>query len=131
MGKILYVDGLAFLFWAILLLLVPASWLLAALAAALVHEGCHVLAVYLLGGTVVSIKIGPFGASIEACGLDFWGECISVLSGPCGSLGLVLVSRWMPLVALCGLVQGIYNLIPIYPLDGGRILRILGTAARI
>ena len=35
-------------------------------------------------------------------------------------ISLLAISRWAPRVALCGAIHGLYNLIPIYPYDGGR-----------
>lgn len=52
-------------------------------------------------------------------------ELIAVLAGPAASLLLLSLVRVFPRVAICGLIQGIYNLLPIYPLDGGKALRCL------
>lgn len=53
---------------------------------------------------------------------SFGSELICALAGPAGSIALLLLAEYMPKVAICGMVQGIYNLLPVYPLDGGRAL---------
>ena len=50
-------------------------------------------------------------------------ELVCALAGPAGGLLLLLLLRWMPVIALTGAVQSMYNLLPIYPTDGGRALR--------
>ena len=52
-------------------------------------------------------------------------EAICALAGPLGSFSLLLISEYFPEAAVCGLIQGAYNLIPVYPLDGGRLMRCL------
>lgn len=114
------IDGRACWLWALFLLIFPLRWLLAALLAAFVHELCHIVAVYLFGGKILSLEIGPFGAVIEAHGLNLFGECICALAGPAGSFLLVGFGHFLPMSAVCGLMQGAFNLLPVYPLDGGR-----------
>ena len=57
------------------------------------------------------------------------GELLCALAGPFGSLLLALLLRHVPELAICGLIQGVYNLLPLYPLDGGRALRCLFSFA--
>lgn len=118
----LKVSGRAFVLLAALVLMLPLQWVAAVLFSGAVHELFHLLAIYLLGGHLVSISIGSRGAVIEACPMTAPRELFCAIAGPAGSLSLLLLSRWMPRVAICGLVQGIYNLIPLHPMDGGRIL---------
>ncbi len=114
-----------FLWAALLLLMLPFRWLMAALAAALVHEGGHLLTIYLLGGKVHGTGITARGAVIQTGQMGYAGELICALAGPVASFALCLFSRWVPLIALCGLGQGLYNLLPVYPLDGGRAVRCI------
>ena len=62
---------------------------------------------------------------MHADGMSTTKTLICVLAGPIGSLLLLLYIRWIPRIAFCALVQTIYNLLPIYPLDGGRAIRCL------
>lgn len=109
-------------FWAGLILLLPLPWLLSAFLAAGVHELCHLLAIMLWGGHVREIRLAPLGAEIVTEPISGWKEVISAAAGPLGSLSLLLFAERAPLTALFGLLQGAYNLLPVYPLDGGRIL---------
>ncbi len=122
---LLWVSPWAWVIWALWLLLLPFSWLLCALTAALVHEAFHIAAVILAGGSVRRICVGCFGARIEAEGTPGSREALCILAGPFGSLLLVCLIRRFPVLGLCGLIQGGFNLLPICPLDGGRALQSL------
>ena len=118
-------DDRVWILWAIWILLFPAQWLFGAAAAACVHETGHILAVLLLGGNVQRIDIGPFGAKIHAVGIEGVREALCALAGPAGSFLCLLLIRKLPVLGLCALVQGCFNLLPVYPLDGGRVLSCL------
>ena len=109
----------------IMLLTLPLRWLGAALIAAAVHEAGHYLSVLLGGGTVNNMKVGPAGAVMEVSGLTERCELICLLAGPAAGLMTMMFINRFPLIALCGAIQSIYNLLPIYPLDGGRIMRLI------
>ena len=113
----------ALIFLAALLLILPIQWVFAVLLAGLFHELCHIAAILLCGGIVEKICIGGRGAVIETQTASPSKEVLCALAGPLGSLLLLLVAKWMPRTAICGVIHGLYNLIPLFPLDGGRVLR--------
>lgn len=128
----------AYLLWAILLMVLPLRWLLACTAAAAIHELFHILAIRILGGQVWDIRIDAGGARIDTAPMEAGRELVCALAGPLGALIVLPFFRWIPCTAICVVLQSAYNLLPLYPLDGGRALRcglrlILGdeTARRI
>lgn len=108
-----------------LLLLLPINWLLSAVTAAAVHETAHILSVFLFGGKIHRIRISVTGCVIECGELSEFAKLASVFMGPVFSLLLICFRRAAPQIAVCGLFQGVFNLLPILPLDGGRILQLL------
>lgn len=113
---------------ALAFLILPLRWLLAGILAAAFHEFCHWAAIRLCGGEVTGFRFAGGGAVMTAGELGRAKELICVLAGPAGSLLLLFAAKWLPAVAVCALLQAAYNLLPIYPLDGGRALR---CAARL
>ena len=109
-------------FLALACLVVPLDWFISAVMAACFHELCHILAVLCLKGRLYGIRIGNFGTILDAAPMEPVSELICILAGPAGSLLLWTLSQWSPKLALCGLIQGMFNLLPVYPLDGGRAL---------
>lgn len=114
-----------YLFAASLLLVLPLPWLMSAMVAAVVHELSHLLCVQLAGGAIREIRIGSGGIVMAAELEGNAREMLCVLAGPAGSALLLLFLRIWPRLAVCGLIQGLFNLLPVYPLDGGRALRCL------
>lgn len=116
------VSPFAFLMGALLLLTLPLPWLAAAVAAAGIHEAGHLLAIRLLGADARKIQVGSTGAKIHTAFSEPWREFVCAAAGPAAGLLLLTAVRWFPRTAVCGLIQSAYNLLPVYPLDGGRML---------
>ena len=114
-----------YLWAALLLLILPLNWVFSGLAAALIHEICHLLVLKLMGGSVKSVRITACGCVMETSELTDVQALFSILAGPAGSLLLALLIRKKPRLAVCGLFHGMYNLLPFFPLDGGRVLQLV------
>lgn len=107
------------------LLLVPLRWFLAALLAAAIHECCHILAISLCGGRIFHLQIGATGITLLTERFTGWRGAVCAMSGPAGALLLLPLYRWCPRLVFCGMAQSLWNLLPVYPLDGGRALRCI------
>lgn len=118
-------SGLALVFAAAMVLVLPINWILSFFLAALFHELCHYFAIRLTKGHVCGIIITHNGVIMQAASLSAMQELFCALAGPAGSFLLFSCYRWVPRIALCAGVQGLFNLLPVYPLDGGRSFRIL------
>jgi len=117
------VEGSAWIFLAVLILLLPLSWVLSALTAALIHELSHILMLKLLCVPIFGIRVGARGAVLSTGAMTNQQELLCALAGPVGSFSVLILIRLFPRLALCALVQGLYNLLPFYPMDGGRAVR--------
>lgn len=114
----LWVIALAFF-------LIPWQWILAWAAAATVHEVFHYIVIRLCGYPVWQIDIGVTGTVMQTRLDRPVPELLCAAAGPIGSLCLCLAARIFPRIAVCGYIQLLFNLLPIYPNDGGRILKVL------
>lgn len=123
MGPFLRIDPDVYILGALYLYLLPFPWVAAAVTAGTAHEVSHLIALKMAGVKVQSITLGSFGAKIETAPMEPIQEVISALAGPAGSFLMLFLCRVFPEAALCGIIQGMFNLIPVYPMDGGRALR--------
>ena len=107
---------------ALLVLLIPLRWLIAAVVSVVVHELFHIAAIRYFRNQIRSIHIGVDGARIHTQSMSLRQELVCALAGPVGGILLLLLARWFPALALCSGFHTIYNLLPVYPQDGGRAL---------
>lgn len=110
---------------ALMLLLLPLPWVMACALATLVHEMCHAVAILCVGGQIYGLRLGIGGVRMETDSMTPGRELVAALAGPIGSASLILLAPWMPRTAVCAAVHCLYNLLPMFPLDGGRIVRNL------
>lgn len=104
-------------------MLLPFPWFMAFLFAAAIHECGHLAAIVLAGSKVLEIRIGAAGAKILAAPQSEHRNLLCCLAGPAASLSLLLLVHIFPRIAICGFVQGMYNLLPFPAMDGGQIIR--------
>ena len=112
-----------YLFISLGLVIIPLKWFVAWMIAAFFHELFHVLFLRLFRYQIYFIEIGWTGARIVTDGRTGLNISLCALAGPLGGFALLLLLRVMPRLAVCGGMQALYNLLPVYPLDGGRALK--------
>jgi stage IV sporulation protein FB len=105
----------------------------------IIHELGHVAAAWSYGWRIRSIELLPIGGVAKT---DEWGtvpakeEIIVALAGPFHHIWMVLFSllayhagwwseSWTLYFIQGNLFIALFNLVPIYPLDGGRVLQAL------
>lgn len=111
------------LYGSLLLLLFPLKLVISIVIAASIHELSHLLMLRCFHVPVSRISISVGGAVIHTAPLLPWQELICAAAGPMGSFLCMVLIRVFPVFSLCAFIQGLFNLLPVYPLDGGRILQ--------
>ncbi len=117
-------PGIYFLL-AVSFLFIPFQWWIAWIAASLIHELSHITTLKLCGGRILSIVVGTGGTVIESDCNSELKKLICTLSGPLSGFLFLVLLDVMPRVAICAILQSIYNLLPFEGLDGGRVLKII------
>lgn len=116
------VKGRGLVLMALCLLTVPFRWVVGATTAAVIHELGHLLALWLFDVPVQGMEIDIGGAVIQTGVLTPGEELCCALAGPAAGALLCFFWRWFPEAAMCAAMQTAFNLLPFYPMDGGRVL---------
>ena len=119
------IESNAFITLAFALLLVPYPWILGWGLSVAVHELGHLLALHFLSVPVISVRLGLAGAEINTIALNGREEVITAAAGPVAGLILTVLFIKSPYIACCAFTHSLFNLFPVYPMDGGRIFRII------
>jgi len=105
----------------------------------LVHELGHVVAAKGFGWTIREVKLLPFGGVAEveeAGGISAKEDAIVAIAGPLQNVWMGALAwglgaagiwdeAWAHYVSGANLMIALFNLLPIYPLDGGKLLQAL------
>ena len=133
----LSISPAAALLGALLYCTASFSELAAILAPVIVHELGHIVALRLYGLRVRRITADLRGLCIEYSGLCApLVHSVSALAGPAAGLGYAFAASYysrggsnevLTLSAGVSLLLSLFNLLPILPLDGGRVFSILAS----
>lgn len=96
------------------------------------HEAWHIIALKLAGGKIKSLCAIGVGIKLNSTLLSYKRELAVTLAGPLSSLFLFLVflpfalkNEYTVFCTFCNLIIFIMNIIPVFPLDGGRAVYLL------
>lgn len=125
------VDLKIFAFALLLLLSGQSTTYILLFAFAVIHEMGHLICGLLLGLKPVDIKFMPVGLSIlfDKTKEKWWKELLVSASGPIINFIIAIVFLFLnsinkrDTIIYANLLIGLFNLLPIIPLDGGRILK--------
>ena len=116
-------------------------WIPILFVSVLIHELAHAAAIGIFGfGPSQIVLTGMGGVTINRRRARPWQDMLISVAGPASSFGLYFLSDWighnvaiaqtdrmlialMPRLALANLFWGIFNLVPVPPLDGGHATR--------
>lgn len=119
--------------WIILIITDQTQFLFCSFVSALLHESAHIASYIFFNASVLSIEVLPFGLSASigrSSSLSCKAEIVSSVSGPLMNLGLAVLFILLPKSLIVGSEYFIYcnfaffivNMLPVIPLDGGRVL---------
>ena len=100
-------------------------------SAALAHELGHLLTLLLTGAEIRKIRMTPAGLVIEYTGALSDAQQIAIITaGPAGGFIFALLcfwagTRYYQYAGAIALLSTLFNLMPVYPMDGGRLSFII------
>ena len=130
-------DILTLLFWGLFYIFDEGENLVFIFLAATFHESAHIFFYYIFKAKIDSVRILPYGISASfrsTVKLSYKKETVALFAGPCFNLIVAvfcliinsfLFVDGLETFFLYNMAYFMMNIIPIFPLDGGRILRNL------
>lgn len=121
--NLFFIVLLVFFWW-----FASGTHFLAAFSLVVMHELVHAIVAALKGFEISQIEILPFGGAAEYSGLlEMYPsvEMLVALAGPLSNMILLPLFYFLELDIFLkySLVLALFNLVPLLPLDGGRVLR--------
>ncbi|ATO50571.1 MULTISPECIES: M50 family metallopeptidase [Brevibacillus] len=133
------------LFWLVIGLAVMAGYFIETIALfiiVLIHELGHIAAARELGWEVKEIQLLPFGGVAvmeESPSADAIDEIVVALAGPFMNIVMIFFSllfwwlgiwseHWAHFFMKSNMMIALFNLLPMWPLDGGRIVQAVLTS---
>lgn len=122
------IDAGAILLIALAYFFDTSGMLSAFIPAAAAHELGHALAIRLCGSRVVRVRLSVFGLEMDHLGeLTGARGSAAVIAGPLAGFAyaaacLYLPGRFWPMSGAISFILSAFNMIPIMPLDGGRMV---------
>ncbi len=111
---------------------IDAPLLVCILVSAAAHEAGHMTALRLFRARVSDIRIEPWGFEMSYTGaLSYGKEIVTAAAGPAASFlfavllsaaGRLFVLQELYIASGVSFIFGLFNALPVLPLDGGRIL---------
>ena len=134
-GKTVFHIGFPFAaVLSLMLLLDESATAITALICCILHETGHLLCLFAMSAPPDRVELGAFGMRIEksAAPLSYKEETAAALAGPAVNFVLALIffvlcrarnADYLSGAVALNLCAGIFNMIPVEPLDGGRALK--------
>lgn len=135
----LYVHPLTIIYIALSLILGRFTFVFGMFAIAIIHEFFHIFAAYIFHLKVNCISITPIGCYADINELENApriAQIIILIMGPLSfffssaiikyltQIDIISIYRYRELIETNLLIM-LFNLLPIFPLDGGRILKVI------
>lgn len=131
MGQRFQVTAGAAIFYPVLYFFDSTGWFSALVPAVLAHEVGHLLALHGSGASVQCLRLEVSGLCMECTELfSPRSEALCAGAGPAAGLLWALImgfvpGRWAQMSMELSMGLSIFNLLPVLPLDGGRIILAL------